>query len=284
VNPRPQRVIDAHIHLWDPARLDWYPYLARSAPRMARRFDLTTYRLEAAGWNVTAVVNVAAATGAYSVEETLELDRLADQNGGPQAIIGGLPPAATPREEVGFIERQQSAPRFRGVRPMGGLDRPVPPPEVLRVLSERSLVFELMAHPDRLVEAARQLEAFPELTVVVEHTGWPRSADPGERRLWEVGMRALAGAGPQVHCKLSGLAMAFSSVSYDSLASWLESALAHFGVPRCFFASNFPVDSVSGTFDQLYETFTRVAAGFGPADIDRLFAANAARIYRIGEA
>ena len=26
---RPTRVVDAHVHLWDPARTDWYPYLSR---------------------------------------------------------------------------------------------------------------------------------------------------------------------------------------------------------------------------------------------------------------
>ena len=25
---RPTRVVDAHVHLWDPARTDWYPYLS----------------------------------------------------------------------------------------------------------------------------------------------------------------------------------------------------------------------------------------------------------------
>ena len=28
---RPTRVVDAHVHLWDPARTDWYPYLAQAA-------------------------------------------------------------------------------------------------------------------------------------------------------------------------------------------------------------------------------------------------------------
>ena len=31
----PTRVVDAHVHLWDPARTDWYPYL--SHPPQARR-------------------------------------------------------------------------------------------------------------------------------------------------------------------------------------------------------------------------------------------------------
>ncbi len=31
----PTRVVDAHVHIWDPARTDWYPYL--SAPSGIRR-------------------------------------------------------------------------------------------------------------------------------------------------------------------------------------------------------------------------------------------------------
>src|SRR5271166_6045492 len=77
---RPARVVDAHVHLWDPARTDWYPYLSHpqapdtaDASRMFRRFDADTYQAEAAGWNVEKFVNVAAATGRHSVDETVEL-------------------------------------------------------------------------------------------------------------------------------------------------------------------------------------------------------------------
>ena len=95
---RPTRVVDAHVHIWDPARTDWYPYLSHpqapetaDAARMFRRFDVDTYRMEAAGWNVEKFVNVAAATGRHSIEETLELDAEASARGGPDAIIGGIP-------------------------------------------------------------------------------------------------------------------------------------------------------------------------------------------------
>ena len=50
---------------------------------------------------------------------------------------------------------------------------------------------------------------------------------------------------------------------------------------RCFFASNFPVDAVYGTFDELYTTFSDVTAGLDEASRAKLFAENAERIYRI---
>ncbi len=285
---RPARVVDAHVHLWDPARTDWYPYLSHppeggggDPSRMHRRFDVDLYRTEAAGWNVEKFVNVAAATGRHSVEETIALDHAADAAGGPDAIIGGLPPTDSVAESLQLIDHQMTASRFRGVRPMGRLDQPLPAAEVLQALAERNLVFELMTHPDQLGSSAAALAAFDDLTVVVEHTGWPRSNSAEEFALWRSGIDALGAAGPHVVCKLSGLAMPFGSMHVDALGPWLEYALGAFGVDRCFFASNFPVDAVYGTFDELYTTFNDLTAGLDEASRAKLFAENAERIYRL---
>ncbi len=284
---RPTRVVDAHVHLWDPAQTDWYPYLSHpqacgdgDASRMFRRFDVDTYRVETAGWNVEKFVNVAAATGHHSIEETIELDHKADANGGPDAIIGGLPPTDTVAEGVEFIDRQMTASRFRGVRPMGANMGPLPDAGVLHALQERNLLFELMTHTDQLQVAAKQLAGLDDLIVVVEHTGWPRSGSDEERSLWQSGIDALAALGDNVVCKLSGLAMPFGSMRVDALAPWLEYAIQAFGVDRCMFASNFPVDAMAGTFDELYSAFSAVTAGLDSESRGKLFAANAERIYR----
>ena len=286
---RPARIVDAHVHLWDPARADWYPYLSGGmeldmgdTTGMARRFDVATYRAESAGWSVEKLVNVAAATGPHSVEETLELDRRADVDGHPDAIVGGIIPTDTPAEAVALLDRQMAASRFRGVRPMGQWDGPLPPADVLRALQERGLLFELMTHPDQLGAAASGLDGFDDLTVVVEHTGWPRTDTDEERALWRSGMRALAGAGEHVVCKLSGLAMPLGSMDPGVLAPWIDEAIELFGADRCMFASNFPVDGLHGTLDELFAAYSAVTAGLGDDDRDRLFAATAERVYRLG--
>jgi predicted TIM-barrel fold metal-dependent hydrolase len=47
------------------------------------------------------------------------------------------------------------------------------------------------------------------------------------------------------------------------------------------FASNFPVDSAGGTFDDLYTTFDAVTADLGDEARDQLFAGTAERVYRL---
>jgi predicted TIM-barrel fold metal-dependent hydrolase len=284
---QPSRVVDAHVHLWDPARTDWYPYLshppesgAGEASRMYRRFDVDTYQAETSRWHVEKFVNVAAATGRHSIEETIELDGNAHDRGGPDAIIGGLPPTDTVAEAIELLDRQMTASRFRGVRPMGAHGGPVPDVGVLSALQERNLLFELMAHADQLRGAAAQLAGFDDLIVVVEHTGWPRSDSDEERDLWRVGIDALAGMGDNVVCKLSGLAMPIGSMRVDAFAPWLEYAIEAFGVDRCMFASNFPVDAMYGTFDELYAAFSTVTAGLDRESRQKIFAGNAEHVYR----
>jgi L-fuconolactonase len=289
VTSRPARVVDAHVHLWDPARTDWYPYLSGQqnvlpgdVTGMARRFDVATYRAESAGWNVEKLVNVAAATGLHSVEETLELDRRAERDGHPDAIIGGIVPTDTTAEAVALLDRQAAASRFRGVRPMGGFTEPLPSAGVLGELRDRGLLFELMAHPDQLRTAADGIAQVEGLAVVVEHTGWPRSTEPDEVALWRAGMRALADVGDDVVCKLSGLAMPLGSMAPDAFAPWIEHAIELFGVDRCMFASNFPVDGLHGTFDELYAAYDQVTAGLDDGARDSLFAGTAERVYGLG--
>ena len=284
---RPGRIVDAHVHLWDPANAEWYPYLAGQrdlgmgdVTGLARHFTPEAYQAEAEGWKVEKLINVAAATGRHSVAETLQLDRQAEESGQPAAIVGGLPAADSAADAIAMLDEQLAAPRFRGVRPMSPKAPPVPDDEVLRALAERDLVFELMAHPPQLAEAAARLADHTDLVVVVEHTGWPRSSSEEERELWAAGIDALAAAGPHVHCKLSGLAMPLGAMSADAFRPWIEHAIAAFGTSRCLFASNFPVDGLHGSLDQLWSAYAEVTAGLPAEDVDALFASNAERLYR----
>jgi predicted TIM-barrel fold metal-dependent hydrolase len=282
-----ERIVDAHIHLWDPARADWYPYLAGQRELdmgdisgMCRLYDQATYFSENANWPVVKFVHVAAASAPHSAAETAELEAMAEATGHPDAIIGGIVPNDPIADTERLLDEQMESSRFRGIRPMGGTAMEVPNSDVLRALAERDLIFELMAHPDELEASASALADWGDLTIVVEHAGWPRSNEPEEFELWKRGVSALGALGDNVHCKLSGLAMPLHTMDGSALRPWLEHCLASFGVDRCMFASNFPVDAMHGTYDELYGGFDKVTADLGEEARDKLFASNAERLYR----
>src|SRR5580658_7597310 len=208
-----ERVVDAHVHLWDPARTDWYPYLSGlvdlgmgDISAWSRLFDQKTYFAEAAKWNVVKFVHVSAATD--FVAETMEKDAEAQATGHPDALIGGVAPTGSLADTIDQLDRQMASTHFRGVRPMGGyeaLEGAIPRPEVLGALLERGLIFEAMAHTHELEGARASLADWGDLTVVLEHTGWPASNTDEEFEQWKAGMSGLAALGPNIHCKLSGL-------------------------------------------------------------------------------
>ena len=193
-----ERIVDAHIHLWDPARTDWYPYLSGGQELdmgdisgMCRRFDLDTYFSESAKWNVEKLVHVSAA-GRFIADETREREEMAQAAGHPDAIVGGIVPEQSVAETVALLDDQMASPHFRGVRCMGFVPGGVPDPTSSRALQERNLVFDLMVHTDELQPAASALADWGDLTVVVEHAGWPRTNTSDELALWKTGMSALA--------------------------------------------------------------------------------------------
>ncbi len=281
-----ERIVDAHIHLWDPARADWYPYLVGERELdigdisgMCRLFDQATYFSESRKWNVEKFVHVSAA-GGFIADETHEREIMAQATGHPDAIIGGINPENPVADTITLLDDQMQSPHFRGVRAMGLVEGGVPEPDVLRALQERNLVLDLMARAPELEFAASALADWGNLTVVIEHTGWPHTNSSEEYAAWKVGLSALAALGDNVHCKLSGLAMPLASMAVDAFRPWIEHALEVFGVDRCLFASNFPVDSTHGTFDDLYSTYDALTSDLDAASREKLFASNAERVYR----
>lgn len=178
-------------------------------------------------------------------------------------------------------------------------------------LGERQLTFEAWVYSNQLQELARLASDVPMTTIVLDHIGTPvgiggpycgHGETAGDRdRIrdeWHAGLEAVA-ANPNVHCKLSGLLMPICGFGYherraagdapsraeiiDDLAPHILHAIEVFGPERCMFASNFPMDKVSISYEQLFDVFGEIAASAGlSADREAaLFADNAAAFYRL---
>ena len=93
-------------------------------------------------------------------------------------------------------------------------------------------------------------------------------------------MEALASC-PNVCCKISGLTVAGKPWTLRVNGSVIRETIGTFGVDRCMFASNYPVDSVKASWDWIFLQLKDVTAGLPNDDRRKLFADNALAFYRI---
>jgi predicted TIM-barrel fold metal-dependent hydrolase len=166
-------------------------------------------------------------------------------------------------------------------------------------LARHDMLFEAWCYHPQLPEVADLARAFPHTTIVMDHVGGPVGIGPyaGQREdvfaHWQAGIRALA-ACDNVVMKLGGLAMPLNGFGWhkaarppdsralaEAFAPYFDFCLRQFGVERCMFESNFPVDRLSCSYTVLWNAFKRLAAAYSTSDRDALLHDNALRVYRL---
>ena len=165
-------------------------------------------------------------------------------------------------------------------------------------LSRLGLTFEAWVLEPQLPEVLSLATAFPDTTIILDHVGTPLGiasyAGRREERfdIWRRNIRALAAA-PNVVVKLGGLAMPFGGfdvpvgggASSERLATlwrpYVETCIEAFGVDRCMFESNFPVDRYTCSYRTLWNALKRLSAGASEAEKAALFSGVASRVYRL---
>ncbi|MCR3781719.1 amidohydrolase family protein, partial [Pseudomonas aeruginosa] len=130
-----------------------------------------------------------------------------------------------------------------------------------------------------LAEAACLARDFPDTLIVLNHAGLPSDRSEEGLAAWQRAMARFAEC-PNVALKISGIGQAGRRWSVEDNAWIVRESIALFGVERAMFASNFPVDSLCGSFDDIYGGFKRIVVDLPYADQERLFHSNARRIYR----
>jgi len=206
--------------------------------------------------------------------------------------------------------------RFRGIRHAAGWDASAqvrnsytdPKPQLyldatfrqgFRHLAPLGLSFEAWLYHPQLDDVTDLARAFPETTVILNHLGGPLGIGPyaGKRdqvfEIWRQKMSELAGC-PNVVVKLGGIQMDINGFNWHgrarppaseelarATAPYYRHAIERFGVERCMFESNFPVDKLSCGYNVLWNAFKRIAAGATEGEKANLFHDTAARVYRL---
>ena len=291
----PLRFVDSHVHHWDLSAHPWYPAiqnaeaeegtdagLGKQVGGLHRDYLRPQYEQDAAGFAVDTIVHVSATTAdrAY-LDEARWLDDMAVRSGWPAGVVGSLDPGSSMTTIAADLSAQAESSLFRGARILYGLEpgssRAL---DVFRLFAGTGWVFDLVARPGEVADYLPQVAACESTVFALEHAGWPDTPDPGHRAVWRAGLESLA-ALPNVHCKISGLAMTLQTVEAPALRPYVETCIDVFGVDRCLFGSNFPVDGLFGSFSDLLGSYIDITKGLAEGDVHKLFVSNAQRLYRV---
>jgi predicted TIM-barrel fold metal-dependent hydrolase len=166
-------------------------------------------------------------------------------------------------------------------------------------LARRGLTFEAWVYHRQIPDVTALARAFPETTIVLNHFGGPLGVGPYTGKAaevfaaWRASIAELATC-PNVVAKLGGINMEMNGFGWhegpkppgsrellDATRHYYELTIERFGVARCMFESNFPVDKASCSYTVLWNAFKRLTAGYSPAEKAALFHDTAARVYRL---
>ena len=289
--------IDAHHHLWDLSRIH-YPWLmARGEARffgqpdpIRRDYLIDDYLRDTAGRIDRSVHIQVGARPQDDWAETEFIDDCSRQTG------GRLPAAAVPAIDMGqadisaALEAHARYPLVRGFRHMIGKspeeNASLPPfvpsawiPNFQR-LARHDMGFDLQLTEDQYGMVLEALGQVPGLKVSLCHLAspWDRSGE-GFRR-WCEWMGRFAEL-PNAYMKISGLAMFTKRHEPQTFLKYGEAALEIFGARRCMLGSNFPVDSLYVSYDQLFTDWKQLAGRCSPQDAAELCGGAARRFYRL---
>lgn len=295
-------IVDAHHHFWDLEK-NYHPWLRDEPMVEGRHGDYSAirqtylpdhFRHDWESVNVVASVHVEAEWDLDDeVGETRWLHEIHEQHGFPNAIVAHARLADPNVGEV--LAQHASFPLVRAIR-----NKPAAaasPEEVVlgapgsmsdpawrqgyALLQEHGLTFDLQTPYWHLAEAVELARDFPRTLIIINHTGLPSRRDDDGLAAWYAAM-AEAAAMPNIVLKISGL-------GEPRLGPWTVNrhlqvvldAVEIFGVDRCMFGSNYPVDSLYATYETIMRGFMEMTRSYSVEERRWMFHDNACAFYRI---
>jgi predicted TIM-barrel fold metal-dependent hydrolase len=294
-------IVDAHQHFWDLVR-NYHPWLIDAAmvpfrygdyAALRRNYLPADYRADTSQHSVVATVHIEAEWDPGDpVGETRWLAALREETGLPTVAVAQARLDAADVDEI--LAAQAAFGFVRGIRHKPAA-APSPTAVVLGApgsmgdrrwrdgyarLAGHGLSFDLQTPWWHLAEAAALARDFPGTSIVINHTALPADRSAEGLAAWRAAL-AIAAREPNVALKISGLGLRGETWRREANAPIVRDAIAIFGTERCLFASNFPVDSLVGSFDVIFSGFMAIVADMPLAVRRRLFHDNAMRMYRI---
>ncbi|MFE7198362.1 amidohydrolase family protein [Microbacterium oxydans] len=298
------RVLDSHLHLWDPEALA-YTWLDGPLSERFAGAELERARVERAETERSIFVQAETVEDDF-LDEVHWVAELAP-TAGVVGIVAGIR-LDRDTDTVVHLEALAAEPLVVGVRHLlqdgpDGLALSAAFVTGAREVARRDLAFDVCIRAEQLPEVARLAAAIPELRIVLDHLGKPAvgtaAAPLAPSAEWVRDLTEVAGHA-NAFCKLSGLqAEAGGDWAAEQLVPFLDVAADAFGVERLMWGSDWPVSAIGSAESSAPDAPEREKVAYQPAarsrgadvviawaearghDVEALFWRNAERFYRI---
>jgi L-fuconolactonase len=272
-------VIDAHQHFWryNPTEFGW---IGDSMSAIRRDFLPDDLRAGAKAAGVDGVVSVQAR---QTVEETLWLLDLAEEDELIRGVVGWMPlDSADLSKELEKVAHRR---KLRGVRHvlqdeadnqyMLGEDFG----RGISLLRRFDLRYDLLIFERQLPLAIRLVDRHPTQPFILDHMGKPKIKS-AELEPWASNMRELAKR-PNVWCKVSGMVTEADWRAWTPpvLRPYFDSALEAFGPKRLMIGTDWPVCLLACPYQRWIETVRQWAESLTEGEQADLFQNAAIQAY-----
>ena len=297
-------IVDAHHHLWDlnneNTKYSWLMVTEGEAffgdyAAIRKSYLLEDYIKDAQNQNLIKSVHVQAEhDDDKPVNETAWLQSLADNHSSklPNAIVAFAD--FSKNNIVEILDGHQEYKNTKGIRQILSFNKEEPKyshasedfmknttwVENFKNIRNRNLSFDIQIYKHQMQDAADLANKYDDVLFILNHTGEPCYQTEEYIQSWEENMKKLAKC-ENVAAKISGLGMFDPQWTIDSTRIFVEKTIQIFGIDRCMFASNFPVDKIFNTFDNYWESFKEITKNYSENDKKLLFSSNAEKFYRI---
>ena len=297
-------IVDAHHHLWDlnneHTKYSWLMVKEGEAffgdyAAIRKSYLLEDYIKDAQNQNLIKSVHVQAEhDDDKPINETAWLQSLADNHSSklPNAIVAFAD--FSKNNIVEILDGHQEYKNTKGIRQILSFNKEEPKyshasedfmknttwVENFKNIRNRNLSFDIQIYKHQMQDAADLANKYDDVLFILNHTGEPCYQTEEYIQSWEENMKKLAKC-ENVAAKISGLGMFDPQWTIDSTRIFVEKTIQIFGIDRCMFASNFPVDKIFNTFDNYWESFKEITKNYSENDKKLLFSSNAEKFYRI---
>lgn len=296
------KIVDTHHHLWNLEKND-YPWLMVSEGEaffgdyaaIRKSYLIQDYIKDAKNQNLIKSVHVQAEHNDKNpVNETKWLQEVADSNIShlPNAIVAYADFSKDNIKDI--LEAHLQYKNIRGIRQILSHNKDNPKYnhatqdfmkinswiENFKHIRNKNLSFDIQIYYQQMQDAYNLAKKYHDVLFILNHTGEPAERNDAHLKGWEKGMKLLASCDNFV-TKISGLGMFDINWTTETTRPFVEKTIDIFGIDRCMFGSNFPVDKLFNTFDVYWDSFKKITKNYSENDKELLFSKNAERCYRI---